>query len=278
MNTPIITGAARDVLIAANPVDKTAAAHRMHDRWLSGKLEFPVKKRDSPVLPIPDYPGRPERPELVNPRDVKRRRLGSLKGRVSLLHAIAHIEFNAINLAADMVARFAMDPRIQDKDRHEFVSDWVLVCADEARHFSMINARLTELGSSYGDSPAHNGLWEAAISTNGDLAARLVIAPMVLEARGLDVTPKMIENLQKSGDDESAAILTTIFNEEIAHVAAGARWFRHICQRENQDETSYFQTLLSKHFKGSLKPPFNIDARNMAGLPRSYYESEEAKG
>lgn len=237
-------------------------------------LVFPILFEDTQELLLPKCPGRPDRPELINPRDVKRRRLGSAEGRISLLHAIAHIEFNAINLAADMVARFAMDRRIQDEKRIEFVSGWVLVCSDEARHFAMIGDWLEGLGSVYGDLPAHNGLWEAAISTMGDLAARLVIAPMVLEARGLDVTPTMIDNLQKAGDDQSAAILTTIYNEEIAHVAAGVRWFRHICEQENRCENSYFQALLATHFKGNLKPPFNIDARNLAGLPRSYYEPQ----
>jgi uncharacterized ferritin-like protein (DUF455 family) len=199
------------------PADKIAAAYQMFDRWQNKELCLPKLGADTALAPLPDSPGRPDRPELVNPRDVKRRRLGSIEGRISLLHAIAHIEFNAINLAADMVARFSMDPRINDENRYQFVSDWVSVCNDEARHFSMIEERLIELGNSYGDLPAHNGLWEAAISTKDDLAARLVIAPMVLEARGLDVTPKMIENLRKSGDGISADILTTIYNEEIAN-------------------------------------------------------------
>jgi uncharacterized ferritin-like protein (DUF455 family) len=272
MQAVSIIDAAIRVLTASDPAAKTIAAHQMFERWQLGELALPVLETGTAPLPIPDFPGRPDRPELVNPRDLKRRRLGSVEGRISLLHAIAHIEFNAINLAADMVARYAMDIRIQDDNRLEFVSDWVSVCNDEARHFSMIQVRLKELSSSYGDFPAHNGLWEAAISTKDDLAARLVIAPMVLEARGLDVTPKMIENLQKFGDDVSAKILTTIFNEEIGHVAAGARWFRHICERENQQENPYFQALLATHFKGSLKPPFNVEARNLAGLSRSFYE------
>lgn len=269
-----VIDAAIRVLAASDPAAKTIAARQMYDQWQINELALPVLDERTPALPIPDFPGRPSKPDLVNPRDLKRRRLGSVEGRISLLHAIAHIEFNAINLAADMVARFALDSRIKDENRLEFITDWVSVCNDEARHFAMIEERLIELGSTYGDFPAHNGLWEAAISTKDDLAARLVIAPMVLEARGLDVTPKMIENLQKFGDKESANILTTIFNEEIAHVAAGVRWFRHICEQENQSENSYFQALLTTHFKGSLKPPFNVEARNLAGLSRLLYEPQ----
>ena len=255
-------------MLAATPEAKSQAAGRMYDHWQSGDLSVD----NATNAAVPDTPGRPDRPELVDPRDVKRRRLGSVEGRTALLHAIAHIEFNAINLAADMVARFALDPRINDDCRHEFISDWVTVCSDEARHFGLIQTRLSEMGSKYGNFPAHSGLWDAALSTKDDLAARLVIAPMVLEARGLDVTPKMIENLQKFNDLESARILTIIFNEEIAHVAAGARWFEHVCTNENRAETPYFQELLAVHFKGSLKPPFNDEARKRAGLSRSFYE------
>jgi len=261
----------RKVLLASMPSDKVNAAHAMARRW--SNRDFP-DKGETEVYKDIDFPGRPEKPALVDPRSVKRRRLGSKEGRFALLHAIAHIEFNAIDLAADMLARFALDKRIADSMRETFISDWVNVCDDEARHFSMIQNRLGELGGKYGDLPAHNGLWDAAISTNDDLAARLVVAPMVLEARGLDVTPNMIVKLKNVGDDESAEILSTIYNEEISHVAAGSRWFYHICEAENREKTAYFKSLLDQHFKGSLKPPFNEIARETAGIPRRFYMPE----
>ncbi|NNC36920.1 MAG: ferritin-like domain-containing protein [Hyphomonadaceae bacterium] len=273
MTVQAIRAAAIDVLLADTPSLKCSAAHRLLRLWATGKTTVSSNKKTVDIA-VPNTPGRPLRPALVNPRDVKRRRLGSVEGRIALLHAIAHIEFNAINLAADMVARFAMNRRIADAVRADFITDWVSVCDDEARHFAMINTRLIEMGSKYGDLPAHNGLWDAALSTKNDLAARLVVAPMVLEARGLDVTPKMIQNLQKFGDDASATILTTILEEEIAHVAAGAHWFSHICKNEKRSESPYFRELLATHFKGSLKPPFNEKAREKAGLPRTFYDHQ----
>ena len=216
-----------EVLRAAAPADKVAAAHDMAQKWRAGSLEIKGKGNTQ----APDAPGRPEKPELVNPQHAKRRRIGSVEGRAALLHAIAHIEFNAINLAADMLARYGDSPRIADEERRAFIDDWVGVCDDEARHFTMINDRLGELGSFYGALPAHDGLWQAATATSKDLAARLVVAPMVLEARGLDVTPNMIKKLVSVGDKESAAILGIIYEEEIPHVAAGTRWFLHICGR-----------------------------------------------
>lgn len=264
--------AACQVLVANTPDDKTARAHDLARLWRENALSWDRPEDKSAENEAPTHPGRPDAPELVSPRDMGRRRLGSQKGRCALLHAIAHIEFNAINLAADMVARYAQDLRIADEVRAEFITDWVGVCDDEARHFTMINTRLIELESHYGAFPAHNGLWEAAISTMDDVAARLVVAPMVLEARGLDVTPNMIRNLEKVDDIRSANILKTIYEEEIGHVAAGARWFLHICERENRENAKYFKILLDKHFKGLLKPPFNEEAREKAGLPLSFYK------
>jgi uncharacterized ferritin-like protein (DUF455 family) len=265
------------VLMTKEPAEKARLAHEMAGIWSTDQQgETNLEKTDFDITPA-NVPGRPKKPELINPRDMKRRRLGSPEGRIALMHAIAHIEFNAINLAADMLARFMWDDRIAPERRREFVADWVTVCDDEARHFTMINDQLVEMGSFYGALPAHDGLWDAAVSTMNDLAARLVIAPMVLEARGLDVTPKMIINLTNVGDIKSADILTTIYNEEIAHVAAGARWFTHLCDRENRDETEYFRALLAEHFTGGLKPPFNVEARNLAGLNPDFYASALAR-
>jgi uncharacterized ferritin-like protein (DUF455 family) len=184
---------------------------------------------------------------------------------------VAHIEFNAIDLAFDLVARFGGDVRIRDEDRTAFISDWISVGDDEARHFMMVRDRLKALGGDYGDLPAHDGLWNAAEATAEDLAARLAVAPMVLEARGLDVTPGMIERLRSAGDMESADILTVIYTEEVGHVAAGRRWFEAVCTAENADPRARFQSLVSLYFKGDLKRPFNEEARGAAGLPADWY-------
>ena len=220
----------------------------------------------------PDRPARPDRPELKPPGQVPRRRLGSVAGRFALLHAVAHIEFNAIDLAFDLVARFGGDPRIEEAERHRFISDWIAVGDDEARHFQMVRRRLQDLGGDYGDLPAHDGLWEAAGATADDLAARLAVAPMVLEARGLDVTPGMIDKLRAVDDHESADILEVIYREEVGHVAAGRRWFEAVCRSETADPKARFQSLVSERFKGDLKRPFNTDARGRAGLPGDWYE------
>lgn len=213
--------------------------------------------RDASVEPIGE-PGRPVRPELVEPISVPRRRLGSNAGRAALIHAIAHIEFNAINLALDAAYRFRDMPG-------EFTLDWLSVAGDEARHFRMLQVRLDELGFSYGDFPAHNGLWEMARVTASSCLARMALVPRVLEARGLDVTPGMISRLASLGDDKTVAILDVILEEEVRHVAIGTRWFRHCCARESRDPLPTFLELLRVHF-GKPRGPFNVDARLLAGF------------
>ncbi len=224
-------------------------------------------------LQLMDRPNRPDKPILISPRDIPRRGLGKIEGRISLLHAVAHIEFNAIDLAADMICRFSNDPLLEPNQKQAFLSDWISVCADEARHFTLINERLNTLGATYGDHPAHDGLWEAALSTRTNLLARLVIAPMVLEARGLDVTPSMIHKLNNVKDTESAKILQIIYDDEIGHVAIGSKWFHLLCDKTGKDPEIMFQNLVKKHFLGRLKPPFNIEARLKAGLPTQFYTS-----
>lgn len=256
---------ARRVLDTAEPRDKAAAAREAARRWREGSLPL------GESLDAPDRPARPDEPVGVAPGKVPRRRLNSPAGRIALLHAIAHIEFNAIDLAFDLVVRFARDPLIADADRPAFLSDWVGVGDDEARHFVLVADRLEAMGSRYGALPAHDGLWEAARATAGSLAARLAVAPLVLEARGLDVTPGMIDRLQSAGDTASADILRVIYNEEIGHVAAGARWFRTVCAALETDPAAHFQALVSRYFKGNLKPPFNAEARARAELPADYY-------
>ncbi|TRO95817.1 ferritin-like domain-containing protein [Glycocaulis profundi] len=261
--------AALDALTAAEPEAKCAAAHEVAEDWRAGRLAMPASGAADITVPPP---GRPDRPELVPPAKVPRRRLNSPAGRAALLHAIAHIEFNAIDLAFDLVARFAADPRIPDDRRTDFIGDWITVGADEARHFAMVDARLRELDSHYGALPAHGGLWQAAEATADDLAARLAIAPMVLEARGLDVTPGMAERLRGADDHASADILTVIYNDEISHVAAGARWFEVVCDADGVEPLDRFHFLVSTRFRGGVKPPFNIRGRSKAGLPQSFYQ------
>ncbi len=204
-------------------------------------------------------PGRPARPRLVMPRDVPQRGLGSDAGRAALVHAVAHIEFNAINLAWDAVYRFRGMP-------DAYYRDWVGVAHDEARHFTMLSGRLVRLGHAYGDFDAHNGLWEMAVKTAGSCLARMALVPRVLEARGLDVTPGMIVRLRSVGDDATADILEIILREEIPHVAAGTRWFHWCCQRAGREPDATFAELLREYVPTGLRGPFNLDARRAAGF------------
>ncbi len=214
----------------------------------------------------PARPARPARPVLLLPRDMPRRRAsGGSKSR-ALLHALAHIELNAIDLAWDLVARFGA--QLPDAA----LDDWVGVADEEAQHFALLSARMAELGSAYGDLPAHDGLWQAATATAHDLLARLAIVPLVLEARGLDVTPGMIETFTRHGDPASAAVLERIYRDEIGHVATGMRWFRWGCDAASLDPRETWRNLVARYFKGALKPPFNSAGRDASGLPRSFYE------
>jgi uncharacterized ferritin-like protein (DUF455 family) len=196
----------------------------------------------------------------------KRRAGGERESRVALLHALAHIELNAIDLAWDLIARFA-----SEDPPHEFFDDWVSVADEEATHHGLLAERLAALGASYGDLPAHDGLWEAASVTAIDFLARLAVVPLVLEARGLDVTPAMIGRLERAGDAESAAVLRRIYEDEIAHVAAGRRWFEWACARDGLSPVDTYQDRVRRYFKGTLKPPFNEAARSQAGMPAAFY-------
>ncbi len=211
-------------------------------------------------------PGRPATPRLVHPRDLPKRGLGSNEGRAAFIHAVAHIEFNAIDLAWDAVYRFRGLP-------DAYYADWVSVANDEARHFSMLRARLQELGHDYGDFDAHNGLWEMAEKTGHDGLARMALVPRVLEARGLDVTPGMIVKLRGLGDEATAEILELILREEIAHVAAGSRWYRWYCERAGVEPRARFRTLLQEYATGVLRKPFNVEARRQAGFDAEELES-----
>lgn len=235
---------------------------RLAARWRTGEL--PLGRATPPLRPA-----RPARPVLLPPGQMpKRRNFGSLGGRVALLHALAHIELNAIDLAWDLLARFG-----QANLPRAFFDDWAGVAAEEALHFGLLAERLAALGAAYGDLPAHDGLWEAAVATSHDLTARLAIVPLVLEARGLDVTPEMIARLERAGDAASGAILARIHRDEIGHVAAGMRWFRFCCEARGQDPQAAFRGAVGRYFTGVLKPPFNHAARAAAGFPAAYYES-----
>lgn len=219
----------------------------------------------------PDRPARPAKPLLVQPGGVERRRLGSVEGRAALLHAIAHIEFNAIDLAFDMALRFGRAVLAEGLDAAAFIKTWADVGADEARHFLMVCDRMAALGFSYGDLPAHDGLWQHAQLSADDVLARLAVAPLALEARGLDVTPGLIDRLSQAGDIESAEVLQTIYRDEIGHVSAGVFWFETICGRRGIDPRATFRALIADRMRGGLKAPFNEGARTRAGLDKSYY-------
>jgi uncharacterized ferritin-like protein (DUF455 family) len=256
-----LSAAAVTILTSKDPAEKVAFSRETAERWRSGELE------DVGNTHPPSRPARPDQPQLLAPRDVPRRKLNQgTKGRIALLHALAHIELNAIDLAWDIIARFTD----QDLPR-AFYDGWVRVGDEEAKHFDLLSTRLAGLGSAYGELPAHDGLWQAAEETAHDLLARLAIVPMVLEARGLDVTPAMIAKLRAAEDGESAAILQIIFEEEIGHVACGKRWFDFLCARKDLSPQQAWQALVRRHFRGPLKPPFNESARSAAGIPADFY-------
>ncbi len=249
-------------LNTATPSAKADATRSAARQWRDGLIS------QIGTTPPPARPARPDQPELRPPRDMKRRgKAHTEAGRIALLHAIAHIELNAIDLACDIIARFTD----QDLPR-DYFDDWVRVADEEALHFTLLCGRLADFGAAYGDLPAHDGLWEAAADTAHDLLARLAIVPLVLEARGLDVTPPMIDNLRRIGDTDSVAVLERIYTDEITHVAIGQRWFTWVAARQGEEPGPAWQALVRKHYKGLLKHPFNHQARGKAGLDAAIYE------
>lgn len=260
-----LTEAARSVLECSDADGKAVRAHEVAELWRGGHLGLTAGE-------MPARPCRPERPPLLAPNQMPRRTFKGPRGRFALLHALAHIELNAIDLAFDIAGRFAGRMIDGSPLPRAFFDDWIKVGDEEARHFAALQARLRAMGGSYGDLPAHDGLWQAAEETSTDLLARLAVVPLVLEARGLDVTPPMISRLTDVGDHESAGVLRMIYLDEQQHVAAGARWFGHLCEAGKFDPEATFQTLVRRHFRGILKPPFNFEARDAAGLERAFYE------
>jgi uncharacterized ferritin-like protein (DUF455 family) len=239
----------------ADPAEKIEATTNAAVAFRAGELVFDAA---TPIDPIGD-PGRPPRPALVPPKQLPQRGLGTPEGRAALVHAVAHIEFNAVNLAWDAVYRFRGMPA-------EYYADWISVADDEARHFRLLRERLNQLGHEYGDFDAHDGLWEMAVKTSNSCLERMALVPRVLEARGLDVTPGMIARLRHAQDHTTADILDVILREEVAHVAAGSRWFAWCCEREGRDPAQTFHALIALHAHGSVRGPFNTDARIAAGF------------
>ena len=256
-----LSEAARIALTTANSIEKAKLSRRFALAWQQGDI------KSIGTAEIPKEPAREEAPILVPPQEVPRRKITpEVEGRVALLHALTHIELHAINLCWDIIVRFASTEMPKG-----FYDDWVSVADDEARHHLLLCERLDQLGSHYGALPAHAGLWQGAEVTEHNLKARLAVVPMVLEARGIDVTPGMIDKLKLVKDYESADRLQVIYDDEITHVAKGKRWFEYLCQQDNEDPVESWQNIILTLFKGRVKSPFNVEGRNQADFPIDFY-------
>ncbi|MEZ5674407.1 Uncharacterized conserved protein, contains ferritin-like DUF455 domain [Thalassovita litoralis] len=262
--TLTLTEMAVEVLTTADGRAKTALSHQHAAAWFASRKSghpIPVGTANPPLRPA-----RPEKPELLDPRDVPRRRPGSVQGRMAILHAVAHIELNAVDLHWDIIARFGHIPMPIG-----FYDDWVKSADEESKHFNLVCDRLEAMGSHYGALPAHAGMWRAAEDTAEDLFGRLAVVPMVLEARGLDVTPGMIKVFQNAKQQDVVDALSVIYAEEVGHVAYGSKWFHFLCGRHEKDPKDMFHDLVRTYFHGALKPPFNEEKRAEAGLPPDFY-------
>lgn len=242
-------------LQAADPTDKLAKVAQLQQDHAAGILPM---QSDTPVQELLE-PGRPTRPVLVSPLDVPRRKVGHREGRAAMIHAIAHIEFNAVNLALDAAYRFRQFPP-------EYYADWLRVAAEEAQHFQLLNTHLRSLGFEYGDFPAHDGLWDMAQKTAHDPLVRMALVPRLLEARGLDATPAIQAKLRSQGDTRAVAILDIILRDEIDHVAIGNRWYAHCCRARNVDPVLQFQQLLQAYDAPRYRGDLNWPARLAAGF------------
>ena len=261
--SPTLRQLAIDIIRTPQPAHKVQLARDAAAKWRLGRL---LPAHSSENLTYPDLPGRPQQPELLPPARMPRRRIGSRRGLIALVHSLTHIELNAIDMTWDLIARFA-----ESDLPPAFLDEAVTVGLDEANHFELINNHLEKLGASYGDLPAHGGFWDAAQNTAHDLLARLAIVPLVLEARGLDVSPGMIRQVEASGAIDIASSMMIIYNDEITHVAFGARWFKFLCDKRRLAPEPTYQNLVRQYFHGSLKPPFNEEARNAAGFEATFY-------
>ncbi len=264
MSELTLTEMAVAVLSTRDGRAKTALSRAHAATWFAARAEGRALPLGNAVPP--PRPARPDRPELRDPRDVPRRRPGSTQGRIALLHAVAHIELNAVDLHWDIIARFADTPMPLG-----FYDDWVKSADEESKHFNMICDCLEAMGSHYGALPAHAGMWRAAEDTAQDFLGRLAVVPMVLEARGLDVTPGMIEVFERAGETAAVAAMRVIYAEEVHHVAYGSKWFHFLCGRHDIDPKTAFHELVRRYFHGALKPPFNEEKRAEAGIPPDFY-------
>jgi uncharacterized ferritin-like protein (DUF455 family) len=258
----------RQILNQADPTSKAGAAELLWEAYRSGKFAFTPDLAEPP-LPIGE-PGRPEKPQLVAPRDVEKRSLSTPRGRAALIHSLTHIEFNAINLALDAVYRFRNLPP-------EYYRDWIQVAGEEALHFRLLRDHLRSLGFDYGDFTAHNGLWEMAVKTAHDPLARMALVPRLLEARGLDVTPGIMARLKTAGDDQGVAILEIILRDEVGHVEIGNRWFHHFCNERNLEPMATFLSLLHQFGIPVPSGQINREHRLMAGFTAEELDSLNAK-
>jgi len=238
-----------------SPDQKCDQVVELNSCWLQKSLST----TNDGVIAEVEIPGRPERPVLVHPRDVPRRKISTTEGFLALIHSIAHIEFNAINLALDAVYRFRQMPL-------QFVSDWLVVAEEEAKHFSLLKDFLILQGANYGDFPSHNGLWDMVCKTRFDVLHRMALVPRVMEARGLDVTPKMIKRFTQSGEHQAADIMQVIYDDEIGHVRIGNYWYQFLCKQREVDPQQTFRDLIDLYFQGKLRGPFNWPARIEAGF------------
>lgn len=253
-----------EVLSTADGRAKTALSHAHAAAWRAARTGGARPEVGTAQPPL--HPARPAKPELLKPRDVPRRKPSSPEGRITMLHAVAHIELNAVDLHWDIIARFADVPLPIG-----FFDDWVKAADEESKHFNLLCDCLEAHGSFYGALPAHAGMWQAAEETKDDFMGRLAVVPMVLEARGLDVTPGMIEIFRTAGDSQVVDALEVIYAEEVHHVAYGSKWFHFLCGRHDLDPVVVFHELVRRYFHGSLKPPFNEEKRAEAGLPPDFY-------
>jgi len=258
--TDTVAQTIRAALLESDPYAKVRATRSAARDWRLGRLSFVFD------VEMPEEPGRPSHPVLLPPAQMPRRGKGSTgQPRIALWHSLAHIEFVAIDLALDMAGRFGREMGEQ------FTGDFLMVAAEEAMHFVLLDRHLRTMGSHYGVLPAHGGLWSAAQDTRGDVAARLAVVPMVLEARGLDVTPGMLAKVRAHGDRRGARILERILDDEIRHVRFGAKHFTDRAERMGAEPANLWKTLVQSHFRGAIKPPFNDSARLAAGLPLEWY-------
>ncbi len=261
---------ARAIVAAGDPAEKVRLARLTARTWRERALSLGAL---SVQHAMPDRPGRPDRPLLLPPREMPRRSSHGARGRVALLHSLAHIELNAVDMTWDLIGRFAREPLPRS-----FFDDWVGVGLEEAEHFTLVSQRLGELDAAYGDLPAHDGLWQAAQATGHSLIARIAVVPLVLEARGLDVSPALIASLEAAGDRSSADVLEVIYRDEMRHVACGAKWFRFLAEREGCAPEPLFHYIVRQNFRGPIKPPFNDRARAEAGLTSGFYKPLVAVG